>query len=150
MCLGGDRVGVAGHPGSKRRSDRGRVDRHVIRERALDSFGAHYGRLAPHARWRRRIAPGLDTQTLDRGPSPEGARRTSADDPTRRPPHTRHWRWVDPPRRAFVLDVLACPVCGERMRLLATPEDSPVVWGRSSHPAPPPPTSANLLAGTLA
>src|SRR2546427_7931508 len=136
MCLGGDRVGLAGHPGSKRGSDRGRVDRHAIQERAPDSLGAHYGRLAPHARWRRRIVPGLDSQTLDRGPSPEGARRASEDDPTGRPPHTRHWRWADPLRRAFDMGVLACPVCGNRMPQLATLEDPRVVWCRSS-PVPP-------------
>ena len=44
MCLGGDRVGIAGHPGSKCGSDRGRVDRRVVQERAPDSLGDRGGR----------------------------------------------------------------------------------------------------------
>src|SRR3989442_11023676 len=71
--------------------------------------------------------PGPDTQTLDPGPSPEGTRRASADDSTGRPPHTHHWRWDDLMRRAFDIDVLTCPRCGNRMRLLATIEDPRVV-----------------------
>ena len=74
---------------------------------------------------------------------------------------TRHWRWADLLRRAFDMDALACPVCGNRMRLLATLEDPRVVQHILTHlglpstpvradPAHPPPTSANLFADTLA
>jgi hypothetical protein len=35
----------------------------------------------------------------------------------------RHWAWAALMRRAFDLDVLACPRCGGRLRLIATVED---------------------------
>ena len=35
----------------------------------------------------------------------------------------RHWAWADLMRRAFDIDVLACPRCGGRLRLLGTIED---------------------------
>jgi hypothetical protein len=65
----------------------------------------YHGVLGPHARWRSRIVPGPARQTLDPGASPEQARGASADE-------TRHWRWADLMRRAFDIDVLACPQCG--------------------------------------
>ena len=60
------------------------------------------------------------------------------------------------------MTLLACPQCGNRMRLLATIEDPQVVEQILTHlglasapvradPAQPPPTAdANLFAGTLA
>ena len=44
-----------------------------------------------------------------------------------RPRPSRHWRWADLMRRAFDIDGLACPQCGDPMRLLATIEDPRVV-----------------------
>ena len=35
----------------------------------------------------------------------------------------RHWAWAALMRRAFDIDVLACPRCGGRLRLLATVDD---------------------------
>jgi uncharacterized protein YbaR (Trm112 family) len=35
----------------------------------------------------------------------------------------RSWAWADLMRRAFDIDVLACPRCGGRLRLIATVED---------------------------
>jgi hypothetical protein len=35
----------------------------------------------------------------------------------------RHWSWAKLMHRAFEIDVLACPRCGGRLRLLATVED---------------------------
>jgi hypothetical protein len=35
-------------------------------------------------------------------------------------PVVRHWAWADLMRRAFDIDVLACPRCGGRLRLIAT------------------------------
>ena len=36
---------------------------------------------------------------------------------------SRHWAWAALMRRAFEIDVLACPRCGGRLRLMATVED---------------------------
>lgn len=35
----------------------------------------------------------------------------------------RYWAWADLMRRAFDIDVLACPRCGGRLRLIVTVED---------------------------
>lgn len=43
------------------------------------------------------------------------------------PGKPRYWAWADLMRRAFERDVLACPRCGGRMRLLATIEDPRVI-----------------------
>ncbi len=49
-------------------------------------------------------------------------------------------------QRAFGLDVLACPRCGGRLRLIATIEDPAVVEQILAHlglsPPPPPPDPA--------
>jgi hypothetical protein len=122
----------------------------------------YHGVLGPHARWRSRIVPGPARQPLDPGACLEDTRGASGDDTTGRRQQPRHWRWADLMRRAFDIDVLACPRCGNRMRLLATIEDPRVVeqlltrLGLPSAPmragpAQPPPTSAsNLFADTLA
>ena len=60
----------------------------------------------------------------------------------------RYWSWAELMRRAFDLDVLACPRCGSRMRLIATVHDPRVIRrilahlglscsGQSPGPAPP-------------
>jgi hypothetical protein len=46
----------------------------------------------------------------------------ASDEPTTTPV-CRHWAWADLMRRAFDIDVLACPRCGGRLRLIATVED---------------------------
>jgi hypothetical protein len=46
-----------------------------------------------------------------------------ASDESTTAPVSRHWAWADLMRRAFDLDVLACPRCGGRLRLIATIED---------------------------
>jgi hypothetical protein len=48
----------------------------------------------------------------------------------------RHWAWAALVRRAFDLDVLACPRCGGRLRLIATVEDPEVLAGVLGRGAP--------------
>src|SRR5439155_3052488 len=43
----------------------------------------------------------------------------AAEEPPSRPT-PRAWSWTDLLRRTFALDVLACPRCGGRMRVIAT------------------------------
>jgi hypothetical protein len=45
----------------------------------------------------------------------------------------RHWTWANLMRRAFDIDVLACPRCGGRMTLLAMIEDPHVIRRILSH-----------------
>ncbi len=73
------------------------------------------------------MVPGAGVRTLDAGVSPDEARGASADDTTGAPQSARHWPRADLMRRAFDIDVLACPRCGNRMRLLATIEDPQIV-----------------------
>ena len=48
---------------------------------------------------------------------------TGANDEPTTAPNARHWAWAALMRRAFDIDVLACPRCGGRLRLLSTAED---------------------------
>jgi hypothetical protein len=68
---------------------------------------------APHGGWRARV--------VAYGAPPAVARPCSeASDTSKSAP--RHWAWAALMRRAFDLDVLACPRCGGRLRLIATVE----------------------------
>jgi hypothetical protein len=56
-----------------------------------------------------------------------------------------YFAWADLLRRVFAIDVLACPNCGGRLRLLATIEDRAVVEKILTHlglPVDPPQPSA--------
>ena len=104
-----------------------------------------HGVLAPRARWRERVvaygrvAP---APTGSAAPRPEGPGKPS-------PP--RGWSWAALMHRAFAVDVLACPHCGGRLRLIATLHDPAVIrkilahLGRSPSgpsPGPAPPASS--------
>jgi hypothetical protein len=80
----------------------------------------YHGVLAPHSSWRARVvaygAAPADT------PGVASATRNANDEPMARPV-VRYWAWADLMRRAFDIDVLACPRCGGRLRLIATVEN---------------------------
>jgi len=107
-----------------------------------------HGLLAPHARWRASVVaywrPAADAVGAVDG---ESAPRASPDD-VRQKPSPRSWSWAALMQRAFAIDVLACPSCGGRMRLIATIHDPAVIRrilehlrpcssGASSGPGPP-------------
>jgi hypothetical protein len=137
----------------------------------------YHGVLAPHADWRRRAVarPGAAVaaaaergsaieQTAE-GPSPDShppavphpppPTSTEPAPPESSTPSAattpRHWTWANLMRRAFDLDVLACPRCGGRMTLIATIEEPDVIHRILRHlglptempepraPRPPPP-----------
>jgi uncharacterized protein YbaR (Trm112 family) len=74
----------------------------------------HHGVLGPHCGWRARVvahgAPPAVASSCSEAPGASGAA-------------SRHWAWAALMRRAFDVDVLACPRCGGRLRLIATIED---------------------------
>ena len=77
----------------------------------------YHGVLAPNARWRARVvAYGVPPAKASLPASPSG-------DDTTAKPTPRHWSWARLMQRAFEIDVLACPRCGGRLRLIATVED---------------------------
>ena len=55
--------------------------------------------------------------------APEAATDDPAETRPGPPPPRRNWTWAALMRRAFALDVLACPRCGGRLRVIATVED---------------------------
>ncbi len=81
----------------------------------------YHGVLASHSRWRPRVvlpehsdpsAPGLASTPDASGGSPPAPQA-----------HPRHWAWAQLMERAFGVDVLACPRCAGRLRLVATVDD---------------------------
>jgi len=67
----------------------------------------------------------------------------------------RAWTWAILMHRAFGIDVLACPQCGDRLRLIATLHDPAVLRKILAHlalahsgpsPGPTPPESGAALS----
>lgn len=79
----------------------------------------YHGVLAPHSGWRARVVASGAPPTE----APVIASATPATNEPTTAPVARSWAWADLMRRAFDLDVLACPRCGGRLRLVATVED---------------------------
>lgn len=78
----------------------------------------YHGLLAPRAAWRAEVVPRpVPRATADAGED------ASEPDVTPRPV-ARGASWADLMRRAFEIDVLACPRCGGRLRLIALIEAS--------------------------
>jgi hypothetical protein len=88
---------------------------------------------------RRHPARRLPERTAALAPAPDGARDQAK---------PRAWSWAALMHRAFGIDVLACPNCGGRLRLIATLHDPAVIRkilahlalshsGQSPGPAPP-------------
>jgi len=113
----------------------------------------YHGLLAPNARWRPRVVRDgrPATEEAEASTSAEGGAPLSS----AVPPRPRYWSWAALMARAFALDVLACPRCGGRLRLLATIVDPAVIArvlaGRPpSHgpapagPGPPSPESTSV------
>ena len=116
----------------------------------------YHGVLAPHARWRSRVvlpAP-ADPAPLAIADSPEPLSGTGR-------ARARHWAWAHLMQRAFGVDVLACPRCAGRLRLVATVDDPrairaileslglPAEVPQPDPPQPPPAEGGGLLANVL-
>lgn len=122
----------------------------------------YHGVLAPHAQGRRRVV--AYGRTASKDPDARGAGALPVCDGARAACQPRYWAWAALMRRAFEIDVLACPRCGGRLRLIATVEDPGVIRKILAHlgltrsaespgPAPPQPgavASARATAGAPA
>ncbi len=118
----------------------------------------YHGVLAPHARWRPRVVLREPTDPATRGLA------NSLDPSDALPPapraRPRHWAWAQLMERAFGIDVLACPRCAGRLRLVATVDDPQIIRAileslglpaevPQPHPAQPPPVEAGGLHVTV-
>ena len=93
------------------------------------NLALYHGVLAPHAHWRPDVVAYRRAET---GAGTEGGAaigRTGAG----RGAKPRYWTWAALVRRAFDLDVLRCPRCAGRMRLLATIDDPVVIQKILAH-----------------
>ena len=106
----------------------------------------YHGVLAPRARWRSHIVSygrsELNLNAHEINASPRGAGTPGA------------WAWAALMRRVFDLDVLACPRCGGRLRVIAIVQDPLAVQAILAHlgrslsteapgPAPPVPAASS-------
>jgi hypothetical protein len=107
----------------------------------------YHGVLAPRGRWR--------AQVVRYGrPAPDAlASELEAHHRTAVPTHARTWAALM--HRVFALDVLACPRCGGRLRVIATVQDPAVVRAilahlgvapAPDHPGPAPPQPDHTAA----
>ena len=97
----------------------------VLTPRPRVNLILYYGVLAPRAAWRGALVPalshGVETSVLE--PSVEAAENASRATPSR----AGAYQWAELMRRTFGLDVLACPRCGGRLRLVALIDQGSVV-----------------------
>ena len=107
-----------------------------------------HGVLAPRAQWRRRVVAYGRVAPDPTSASGSAAPLAPAPDGAREQIKPRSWNWVALMHRAFTIDVLACPTCGGRLRLIASLHDPAVIRkilahlglshsGQSPGPAPP-------------
>ncbi len=116
----------------------------------------YHGVLAPRATWRsavvRRQTSGAGGEAGLRESATEPARETDAAETARR--HARGQCWASLMARTFGIDVLACPRCGGRLRLIALIEEAAVIDRILRHlglptetPAPRPARAPPLRVG---
>jgi len=109
-----------------------------------------HGLLAPRARWRERV---VASGRVRPEPTASAAAPAAGPDGTGEKSPPRAWSWAALMHRAFAVDVLACPHCGGRLRLIATLHDPAVIRKILAHlgrapsrpsrgPAPPGPGAA--------
>jgi len=78
----------------------------------------YHGVLAAHARLRQRVV--AQAKRPSEPEPPDSAAGSPPPGPTAAPRPGRYLSWAELLRRVFEIDVLECPACGGRMRILAT------------------------------
>jgi len=108
-----------------------------------------HGLLAPRARWRARVVAYGRVASEPAALAPLGAGGEGVGAKS----GSRAWTWAALMHRAFGIDVLACPHCGGRLRLIATLHDPVVIRKLLAHlgmarsgpsPGPAPPESRGV------
>jgi len=86
----------------------------------------YYGVLGARASWRSEVVPrpASDQDPAAGDPADDDGLATAPDPAQRR---VRGQRWADLMRRTFAFDVLSCPRCGGRLRLIALIEEAAVI-----------------------
>jgi hypothetical protein len=96
----------------------------VLTPRPRVNLILYYGVLAPRAAWRAALVAGTSHGvSISQPESSEGDEDTNRAGPSR----PGAYQWAELMRRTFALDVLACPRCGGRLRLVALIEQAAVV-----------------------
>ena len=128
----------------------------VLTPRPRVNLVLYYGVLAPRALWREAIVPraadGVDVR--------EEAAPEDGDANCATPSRTAGYQWAELMRRTFGVDVLACPRCGGRLRLVALIDQASVFQRILRHlglpadvpeprPARPPPCAIDPIEDQL-
>ena len=121
----------------------------------------YHGVLAPRAAWRPEVVRRETSHDGSNAGVTEAltARAPEADTPETARRRARGQCWAELMRRTFGFDVLACPRCGSRLRLIALIEEATVIeriLGHlgvptaipAPHPARAPPFSADIVDAT--
>ncbi len=94
----------------------------------------YHGVLAPNAPWRREVVARAEPDPSAVEPCPPApAADEQPEERTAQRTRPKYRAWADLMRRAFEADVLACPRCGGRMRVLATIDDPAVIHRILTH-----------------
>ena len=97
----------------------------VLTPRPRVNLILYYGVLAPRAAWRAALVPA--TRGAVQAWKAESSVGASEDAGHAGPSRAGAYQWTERMRRTFGLDVLACPRCGGRLRLVALIEEASVV-----------------------
>ena len=82
----------------------------------------YHGVLAPRAAWRRAVVPFREDAQ-----GPQGCVTCEGNSDRTSPPRFPNRTWADLMRRSFGFDVLACPRCAGRLKLVALIQDGAVI-----------------------
>ena len=82
----------------------------------------YHGVLAPRAAWRRAVVP-----SREGAQGPQGCATCAGGTDGTPPPRVPNRTWADLMQRSFGFDVLACPRCAGRLKLVALIQDGPVI-----------------------
>jgi hypothetical protein len=97
----------------------------VLTPRPRINLILYYGVLAPRAAWRTALVPGASPRL--NASHVERAVKAEEDASRAKPSRAGAYPWAELMRRTFEFDVLACPRCGGRLRLVALIEQAAVV-----------------------